>query len=101
MSWDEKAEDHASAHHTYEHRGYCENMLLRKKFVDGAKWMRDQLRTDEAVERVADHLYQDEYGHPMSEHHTWCQIEDCTNTEDFRGSARTAITSLLGDEPRP
>lgn len=101
MSWDDLADDAAVRHHTFESMTGEDNERIRYGFWNGAKWQREQLRTDEAVERVANHLYQDEYGHPMAEHQAWCQIEDCTNTEDFRDSARAAITALLEQEPRP
>lgn len=53
MNWDEKAEDYAGAHHTYEHRTPEDNRLIEKGIVNGARWQRDELRTDEAIERVA------------------------------------------------
>lgn len=95
--WDDKAEDHAVAHHTYEHMSPEVNAKIYMGFVLGARWQRDQLRTDEAVERVAEKLYQGEYQHPMAEHDTWCQVEDCTNAEDYRDQARIVITALLGE----
>lgn len=73
MSWDEKAEDYAGAHHTYEHLGYGENMRFHKKFVAGAKWQRDQIRTDEAIERAADWLCKDDHGYTLAGHGKWCQ----------------------------
>lgn len=91
--WDKKADDGAIKHYS----DWCPKGTL-ESHRRGAKWQRDQLRTDEAVEKLADHLYRDEYGHPMAEHHVWCQVEDCTNTEDFRDSARAAITALLREE---
>lgn len=55
-----------------------------------------EILTDEAVERAADRLYQAEHGEPMAEHHVWCQIEGCTNAEDFRDAARTVLAAAIG-----
>lgn len=52
LGWDEKAADHAVAHHTYEHLSPNENALYVSGFTCSARWQRDQLRSDEAVERV-------------------------------------------------
>ena len=92
MNWDEKAEDYAGAHHTYEHLGYGENMRFHKKFVAGAKWQRDQLRTDEAVERAARAVFDGEYSGAWDAVAEWMR-------EDCRIAARAAITALIGEEP--
>ncbi|AZL04998.1 MAG: hypothetical protein ACTMKZ_13560 [Brevibacterium aurantiacum] len=100
MSWVGKAEDHASAHHTYEHLGYGENMRIHKVFVEGAKWQRDQLRTDEAVERMAQGILA-----------TFAEVIEAQDrrlppTTDVQRRhaekyARAAIKALVGEESRP
>ena len=97
MSWEAKAHDEAKRQDHADSDWYAREATWL--FMDGARWQRSALRTDEAVERVAEQLYRDEYQHPMSEHDTWCQIEDCTNAEDFRDQARAAITALIGEDP--
>lgn len=99
MNWDEKAEDYAGAHHTYEHRTEGENLFGAAMFVKGANWQRDELRTDEAVERVADWMCHEDHGYTLDEHDGWCQDPSCDLVESYRQSARAAITALIGDTP--
>lgn len=91
-TWDEKAEDYAVAHHTYEHLGYGENMRFHKKFAAGAKWQRDQLRTDEAVDLVARGICRRNWPKDSDFEYYWRRYGD-----DFRADARAAITELLGE----
>lgn len=91
MSWDEKAEDHAVAHHTYEHMTLGENDDGYRMFVKGASWQRDQLRSDEAVERVARELCERTAQIPFEQAPGFIQ-------EAWRGDARAAITALLGED---
>lgn len=103
MNWEEKADGHANAHHTYEHLGYGENMRFHKMFVKGAEWQRDQLRTDEAVERVA--LWLTGMLTPFED---WPSNEDLEGgpagdrdvefKEAWMKEARAAINALLGGE---
>lgn len=106
MNWNERAADHATAHHTYEHRPMGENINGYSRFVNGAKWQRDQLRTDEAVERVALVLIE-QRGYYIGE--GWPTNEDLSGgpagdrDAEFKSawmdSAREVITALLGEEP--
>ena len=48
MNWDNKAYEHAEARN-WEYFGH----LPEQMFEHGAKWQREQLRTNEAIERVA------------------------------------------------
>ena len=50
-SWDDKAYEYAEARGG-EYFGY----LPEQMFENGAKWQRDQLRTNEAIEQAADIL---------------------------------------------
>lgn len=73
------------------------------EFVDGAKWQRDQLRTDEAVERLALRLMNmmtpfDEWptnkelgGGPTGD----CDVEF---KQAWMDETRATITALLGEE---
>ncbi|MDN6401181.1 MAG: hypothetical protein L0K01_12150 [Brachybacterium sp.] len=70
-----------------------------KKFVEGAKWQRADLRTDEAVERVADGLYQhDGSDRRLIDHEKDCVWEQCTLPDSYRREARAVIAALLGDD---
>lgn len=103
--WNERAADCAVAHHTYEHLSFEENTRHATGFVRGAKWQREQLRTEEAVERVARLLACLEPGEE------WPSNEalggNLTGTRDheyrdgMRDQAREAIDALLEQEPRP
>lgn len=76
-----------------------------KKFVEGAKWQRADLRTDKAVERVALFLVEDE-GVDVS--HGWPTNEDLGGSPagdrdvEFKyawmGRARAMINVLIGED---
>lgn len=92
MNWNELAEGHVVAHHTYEHRTMAENTIMHSRFVAGAQWQRGQLRTDEAVERVAQVMYEDELEQSWGYTAEWVR-------DTYRTLARAAIAALLGEEP--
>lgn len=102
MSWDEKAEDHAVAHHTYEHMTLGENDDGYRMFVKGASWQRDQLRTDMAVERVARLLACLEPGEEWPSNETLggnlTGTRDHEYRDGMRDQAREAIDALLGED---
>lgn len=90
--WDEKADDHAVAHHTYEHMPPAVNAKIYMGFVLGARWQRDQLLTDEVVERVARSINPE----------LWHMVDKgdgafTTAASTSLTSARAAITALLGE----
>ena len=60
---------------------------------------RDQLRTDEAVARLANFLHNDDVGETLNEHEKSCQITGCEERTLYKNYARAAITALLGDTP--
>lgn len=93
MNWNEKAEDYANSHHTYEHLGYGENMRFHKKFIAGARWQRDQLRTDEAVERAARGIARLDLDEEWPDE----TIIDDEYKAECHETARTAIDALLGE----
>ena len=77
----------------------------RAGFNTGARWQRDQLRTDEAVERLALHLIKDEgidvsNGWPTNEYFGGGPAgdRDVEFKRAWMKSTRAAITALLGEE---
>ena len=109
MNWDEKATKAAvkNRHDLYEEDedGYefwgfsSQSDAQDHGFEEGTKWQRDQLRTDEAVERVAGWLCEDDHGYTLAGHGEWCQDLACDLVESYRESARDLITALIGEEP--
>lgn len=87
MNWDQKAEE-ATAGRGYEFSGEA------WAFVEGAKWQRDNLRTDEAIERVARSLARLNLGEEWPDETI---IDDEYRDECFE-TARAAITALLGED---
>lgn len=106
MSWDEKAK--CEARETYFSAvPTAVQTRMVAPFVEGARWQRDNLRTDEAIERVAEAIY---LSHDRSSFFTakpWAEMvksKDRANkfrVKQDRKAARAAITALLGEEPRP
>ena len=107
MNWDERVAQKAQdAVHDPE---IIQDLEYEDGFVDGAiqgaKWQRDQLRTDEAVERVALVLIE-QRGYYIGE--GWPTNEDLSGGPagdrdvEFKSawmdSAREIITALLGEE---
>ena len=70
--------------------------------LSGAKWQRDQLRTDEAVKRLANFLFEDDNGESIDQHEKICHdASKCRFRSDYTQFARAAIAALLEQEPRP
>lgn len=88
--WDDKADDQAVAHHTYEHMPPSVNAKIYMGFVLGARWQREQMRTDEAVERVARAVFKAEYAGAWDAAAEWMR-------EECRLVARVTNNALLGD----
>ena len=63
----------------------------REPFMDGARWQRTQLCTDEAIERVAQVL-----GDWAPE--DWGNPDYNENRQYWTGKARAAIIALLGED---
>ena len=93
MNWDDKAYEYAEAR-SGEYFGY----LPEQMFENGAKWQRDQLRTDEAVTRLADFLHNDDVGETLNEHESSCRITGCQERTLYKNYARAAIDALLGGD---
>ena len=91
MNWGEKAEDRAGSWPTDPEHADCLkcriNEQVREGFIMGAKWQRDQLRTNETIERVAE-LFSVWIGCPEC---AYLQGPICDRCKDF---AEWAITAL-------
>lgn len=74
----------------YSHRAWVDE-AIRKRL--------DQLCTDEAVERLADFMHDDDRGETLGEHEAWCKDPDCEARQSYSKHARAAIAALLGEEP--
>lgn len=63
------------------------------------KMQRDQLRTDKAVERLANFLFEDDNGESIDQHEKICHdVSKCQLRSDYTQFARAAITAVLGEE---
>ena len=91
MNWDEKAEDYAVAHHTYEHLTPDENAYYTSGFVRGARWMREALLSDEAVERAALGI------HASHDRGDWDE-ELPVVQDEYLDMARAALAAALGED---
>ena len=91
MSWDEKAEDYAVAHHTYEHLTPDENAYYTSGFVRGARWMREVLLSEESIERAALGI------HASHDRGDWDE-ELPVVQDEYRDMARAALTAAIGDD---
>lgn len=67
-------------------------------FAEGAEWLRNQLRTPEAVERVADALFDEHEGCTIAQHERECPRPDCGYREEFTRRAHEVIDALLGED---
>lgn len=86
MNWDEKA--------TEEFDGPLEQMIGHRVFLAGAKWQREQLRTDEAHHRAARAIARmdpDEEWPDKTEH-------DAEYRHQCYDEAWDIITALLGED---
>jgi hypothetical protein len=95
--WDEKAEDYASAHHTLEHQRLAYNMQRWDMFTRGARWQREQLLSEETVERAARVLYARS---PSSWRDAGCLWDDLPEAVQraWKTEARAVLTAALGEE---
>lgn len=59
----------------------------------------DELRTDEAVARLANFLHNDDVGETLNEHEESCRMPDCNERDLYVEYAHAAINALLGEEP--
>lgn len=73
--------------------------------LTGAKWQRDQLRTNEAIERVARAMAGLEPGEEWPSNEALGGSLTGTRDDEYRDGmreqAKEAITALLGEEPCP
>lgn len=91
-TWDEKAEDYAVAHHTYEYLTPDENVYYTSGFVRGARWQRGALLSEGSVERAA-------HGIHDSHDRGWHFEEEGRAVQDeYRAMAYAALTAAIGDD---
>ena len=86
MNWDDTAYEFAEAR-----SGEYFGCLPEQMFEHGAKWQRDQLRTNEAIERVAQAIGE-------WEPDDWDNPEFREDRAFWTDRARTAINALLGED---
>lgn len=97
MNWNTEALSEANRRDRSDSDWYARGAEIL--FASGAKWQREQLRTDEAIERVANFLIEDNDGETLKQHMKTCLRPDrCEVLELWRRTARAAITALLGEE---
>lgn len=94
--WDEKAEDYAQAHHVYEHRDVATNYHGFRMVVAGARWQREALLSEEAVERAARELCASAGENPDS-NELW---DEEPPWMDYTDEARAALAAALGEDER-
>lgn len=93
MNWDEAVDEalEAKGELAYGDPSYSGG------FEGGARWQRDQLRTDEAVERVAQFMWSERAKGTVHPHYPWTGLAPQLR-DDLRQYARAAINALLGEE---
>ena len=107
MNWDKKATTAAvkNRHDLYEEdedgyefRGFSSQSDAQDHgFVEGAKWQRNQLRADEAVERVAAQMFTaTQAAYEYWDRTDWDELHK-SNQDVYRSDARAALTALLGN----
>lgn len=103
MNWDERSLEAGESRFingnesitTHGDQVHCE--LLARAFAAGAKWQREELCADEAVNRTAGFLYHQDFSSPMSEHSSWCTNPTCDLIDGYRIDARHLINALIGE----
>lgn len=98
VDWDEKAEDHAVAHHTYEHLRETENDRLYDMFVKGARWQRRKLNAESVVDRLAAFLFEDDRGESMESHEQTCTQTDCHLRDTYTSYAGAVLSVVVGEQ---
>lgn len=91
MNWDEKARTEEERREGNMTEFPC---FIDDLFTDGAQWQREQLRTDESIERMAVVIYEAE--DPLANAGWAFESEDLKNT--YREWAKDQITALLGED---
>lgn len=56
-----------------------------------------QLRSEKAINRVAEFLYYQDFSSPMSEHSSWCTNPSCDLIDGYRVDAGNLINAFLGE----
>lgn len=105
MNWDEKSLEAGEGRfingneHIVTYDDQVREEIHVHAFSSGAKWQRDQLRADEAIERLANFLFADDNGESIDQHEKICHdVSKCQLRNGYTQFARAAITALLGEE---
>lgn len=78
--------------------GLIEYSRTHRTAQEAAQWQREQLRTDEAVERLANFLFEDDNGESIDQHEKICHdVSKCRFRSDYTQFARATIDALLGE----
>lgn len=93
MNWEAAAHDEAKRQDREDSDWYAREATWL--FMDGARWQRERLRTDEAVERMARDLYV--HSTVGATEKTW-DLGSLIPKDAWRIKARAAITALLGED---
>lgn len=91
MSWEAASHDEAKRQDREDSDWYAREATWL--FMDGARWQRSSLRTDEAVERVARGICRRNWPKNEDFVHYWRWYCD-----DFRADASAAIDALRGED---
>lgn len=90
---DEKAEDYAVAHHTYDYLSSDENAYYTSGFIRGARWQREALLSEESIERAALGI--------QASHDRGDWDEELPVVQDeYRDMARAALTAAMGEDEK-
>ena len=94
MTWDDLIEYNrrwVEQHHTVTYQAEAaRRMTVMLDFMT-------YLRSDLAVDRVAAHLYYQDFSSPMSEHSSWCTNPSCDLIDGYRVDAGHLINALIGE----
>lgn len=102
MNWDERAVKVANALYPDDTKSH-ENKRLgcMAGFNYGVGAALSHVSTDEAVERLANFLHNQDHGDSIDHHDAVCERdrEGCDRRELYTEDARAVIDALIGEEP--
>lgn len=96
MSWDDLIEYNRRWVELHKDNGYQAEAARRMTAMIDKM---DELRTNEAVERVAAFLHKDDHGETLDQHDALCERDrgGCDRREVYTEYARTVIATLIGE----
>ena len=93
-TWDELATAEAERRDRRDSDWYA--LHADELFRQGAAWQREQLLTDESVERAAMAILFRNYRGRTPDEARW--VAGASGVDDARNKARTALTAAIGDQ---